>query len=298
MSNQVYNNDETPTPNVYVSQLIGRSPSGGIVTRSLTLTDVPGPSLNLERPLVRNSSGPDPVGLVELGGDILVDRLSFNVTPFADGSPEYALVANSSGGPTTGNVQTGLQIKMNKLLLTDQPVTNNSRTTCLTRAPGTGLFQVEQRELSAGTTARTKDASQTVAFGVEAAVLFPVSSGTDAGLTYDDGTGVFTVATAGQFSVAWTIAWALDLTASGVRSTWMTTSNGGTVRYGQQIVSAGGVPFPLGQSSCVSFSAPAASTFQIHAFQTTVPAADVDMVGTSLGSVNVTLINITRATIR
>jgi hypothetical protein len=165
---------------------------------------------------------------------------------------------------------------------------------CLVRTPGTGLTHpVQERPFpTSGTTVRYKDASQTVPATTDTTVLFPAAGVPDSGVVYDSGTGEFTVVTEGDFTVSWTAAWAADVT--GTRSTWLETNTDGTRRFGHQSATAVGVATPFGQSSCVAFSALPASTFRIRVLLT--GAGSLDMLGTNVSAVDVTLININRAT--
>jgi hypothetical protein len=297
MSTQVYSGPRVP-PRQYISQLSGLPPSGDIIVNSITITPEPTLSTSTERPLVRKSADPNK-GLVQLGSSVEIDDLIVNTSigldffvTASDPAPTRCLTLNL----LDGLVKNATNILADRVQLNVAPTVNNALASALAWNPVTKF--IEQLALpavpTAGTTAQVKDVAQTASSGADVRVLFPVVVVPDAGLTYDTGTGVFTVATAGQFTVSWTIAWDLDLTALGVRSTWL-TANGNTVRYGQQIMTASVVPFPIGQSSSVSFSAPPGVTFEIHAFQTR--GSNLDMLGTSAGPPNITLIDITRASI-
>jgi hypothetical protein len=291
MSNQVYNNDETPTPNVYVSQLIGRSPSGGIVTRSLTLTDAPAISVHNERALVRNSSGPDPIGLVELGGAVIIDKLILDANPAlnADAVPPRCLVRNA----TTHAVENAGDISVDHVKLAVAPTLNNGLAALLARNPITGV--VEQRLAStlpdSGFTYRVVNVAQLTGDGTAEPVRFPVSGFDDpAGLSYNNATAEFTVLQTGFFIISWTVAW--ETAPTGTRETWLTVDNVSGVRRFGSIITRPDAPDASTISSCVAFRMTTGSVFRIWMEQTL--NVGLDIIGTADGDEWITQVDICR----
>jgi hypothetical protein len=256
MSNQVYRNDRPAVPNVYISDIIQPSPGGGAVVKSLTITDAPALNVGDERALVRDSG----TGAVELGAGVIASRVILSDVPPLDVGVQRALARDS----VSGTVVTLDGLLATSLTLSAVPTTNNTNQPFLVRNSATGV--VEQRDASTvphtDSTERHASVDQLSGDAADFVVLFDVQDTGDPGLSYNAGTGLFTVVTGGLYVISYSIAW--EANAVGARWGWI--SFGSAARYASNVA-----PTVAGlissRSGTISVILTATETFNIHAFQ-------------------------------
>jgi hypothetical protein len=284
MSNQVYA-APTGTLTPYVSSVTGTTPGGGLVVKSLRITDTPASDATPEFALVRDSTSGD----VRLGQFVIMNRLELADLPPDDTGESRPLVRE----PIGGLIETGKAVLVDSLKLALTPAINNSNTTVLVRNTVTGA--IEQRLVTtlpnSGQTSRSIFVAQPTSDGSNVTVLFPSSNITDSGLSYFPGTGSFQVETPGIFTISWTIIWQ-DVVGTGTRSTWLIRSDSGSDRYANVISTQGGSLLPGKLSASITFFLATATNFTIHAFQSSGGNLDITDTGVDFTQINVSRLSI------
>lgn len=283
MSNQVYRNDKPAVPNVYISDILQPGPGGGAVVKSLTITDPPPLHVGDERVLMRNTT----TGAVELAAGVIASRLILTDAPPLDIGTQRALTRDSVGGTV---------LELDGLLATSLTLSavptnaDNDGFPFLVRDSATGV--VKQRTSASvpftGYTERHLDADQVIGNGVDTVVLYPINDHGDGALSYDPGTGTFTVLATGMWSISYTTAFGLSVV--GNRYSWL-TFNGGVARY------AANNKISVNDSlmnGCQSTGLTSGETFQVHAFQDS--GGPLAVQGLLTNGINFTSIAVTRVT--
>jgi hypothetical protein len=177
------------------------------------------------------------------------------------------------------------------LTITDVPTgADNDGFPFLVRDTATGL--VKQRVSAsvpfAGYSQRHLDADQVIADATDTVVLFPIDDHSDIALSYNPGTGVFTVLATGLWTISYTLAFGLSVV--NFRYTWLTL-NGGIARYAADNKPSVNDSLMTG---CLSTGLANGDTFQLHAFQDSgAPLAVQGLLATGRGF---TTISATRVT--
>lgn len=221
------------------------------------------------------------------GGGAVVKSLTITDPPPLHVGDERVLMRNTA----TGAVELAAGIVASRLIVTDVPTNaDNDGFPFLVRDSATGA--VKQRTSASvpftGYTTRHLDADQVIGNGVDTVVLFPINDHGDGALSYDPGTGTFTVLATGMWSISYTLAFGLSVV--GNRYAWL-TFNGGVARY------AANNKISVNDSlmnGCRSTGLSSGDTFQLHAFQDS--GGPLAVQGLLANGFNFTEISVTRVT--